>query len=62
MWLLIFSPVSKGLEGGVNLGPGLLKKQHIEIFSVDNFVLPKKDLVMKPFVLNMVLFKKMILE
>ena len=54
--------MSKWLEGGVNLGPGLLKKQHIEIFSVDNFVLPKKHLVMKPFVLNMVLFKKMILE
>ena len=56
--IINFSPVSKRLEDGVNLGPGLLKKQHIEMFSVGNFVLSKKKLVMKPFVLNIVLLKK----
>ena len=55
-----FSPVSKRLEDGVNLGPGLLKKHHIEMFSVANFVLLKTHLVVKRFVLNNVLFKKMI--
>ena len=59
--IINFSQVSKRLEDGVNLGPGLLKK-HIEMFSVANFVLLKTHLVVKRFVLNNVLFKKMILE
>ena len=44
--IINFLPVSKRLKGGVNLGRGLLKKQHIEMFSVNNFVLSKKNLVM----------------
>ena len=56
--IINFSPVSKRLEDGVNLSPALLKKQHIEMFSVGNFVLSKKKLVMKPFVLSIVLLKK----
>ena len=36
--------MSKRLEDGVNLGPGLLKKQHIEMFSVDSFVLSRKKI------------------
>ena len=42
--IINFSPVSKRLEDGVNLGPGLLKKQHIEMFSVDSFVLSRKKI------------------
>ena len=38
--------------------PWVDEKQHIEIFSVANFVLSKNYLVMKRFVLNIVLFKK----
>ena len=38
--------------------PCVAEKQHIEIFSVANFVLSKNYLVMKRFVLNIVLFKK----
>ena len=34
--------IIKRLEDGVHLGPGLLKKQHTEMFSVANFVLSKK--------------------
>ena len=60
--IINFSLVSKRLEGGVNLGPGLLKKQHIEMFLVANFILPKNHLVMERFVLNIVLLKKMIYE
>ena len=44
--IINFLPLSKPLKGGVNLGRGLLKKQHIEMFSVNNFVLSKKNLVM----------------
>ena len=55
--IINFSPMSKRLEDGVNLGPGLLKKRHIEMFSVASFVLSKKHLVMKLFVLNIVLLK-----
>ena len=50
--------MSKQLQEGVNLGPGLLKKQHIEMFSVANFVLSKKHLVIKRFVQNIVILKK----
>ena len=42
--IINFSPVSKRLEDGVNLGPGLLKKQHSEMFSVDSFVLSRKKI------------------
>ena len=56
--IINFSPVSKRLEDGVNLGPGLLKKQHIKMFQVYNFVLSKKKIVMKRFVLNIALLKK----
>ena len=34
------------------------EKQHIDIFSVANFVLSRKLLVMKKFALNIVLYKK----
>ena len=53
--IINFSLVSKRLEDGLNLSPGLLKKQHIKMFLVANFVSSKKDLVMKRFVLNIVL-------
>ena len=49
------SLVSKRLEDSVNLGRGLVKN-NIEMFSVANFVLLKKQLVVKQFVLNNVLF------
>ena len=60
--IINFLPLSKLLEDGVNLGSGLLKKQHIEMFSVSSFVLSKKKIVMKRFVLNIVLLKKIIYE
>ena len=60
--IINLSPVSKQLEEGLNLGPGLFKKQHIEMFLVANFVLLKKHLVLKRFVLNIVLLKNMIFE
>ena len=56
--IINFLPVSKRLEDGINLGPGLLKKEHTEMFPVYNFVLSKKKLVMKRFVLNIALLKK----
>ena len=56
--IINFSPMSKQLQEGVNLGPGLLEEQHIEIFSVANFALSKKHLVIKRFVQNIVLLKK----
>ena len=34
------------------------EKQHIEMFSMANFVLSRKHLVMKRFVLNIALLKK----
>ena len=46
----------------INLGPRLLKKQHIEMFLVTNFVLLKKHLVMKRFVLLKKLFSSSYLE
>ena len=55
--IINFSPLSKRLEDGINLGPELLIKQHIEMFSVTNFVLLKKHLVMKRFDLNIALLK-----
>ena len=55
--IINLSPVFKRLEDGVNLGLGLLKKQHIEMFLVDSFVLSKKNLVKKRFILNIVLLK-----
>ena len=42
--IINFPPLSKLLEDGVNLGSGLLKKQHIEMFSVDKFCIIEKKI------------------
>ena len=60
--IINFSPVPKRLEDGVNLGPGLLKKQHIEMFSVGNFVLSKKKISHETVCSKHCSVKKMIYE